>query len=170
MALFSGGLTQYMAGMWEFPRGNVFGATGLILIIRSILDVVCNDIHTSSGILAAYSTPEDFANAFGLYLITWLVAVVKRNNALTVFFSGLAITLLLLTVAQFNAAHITALTKASGVLGILTSLSAWYTSLAQILIPEQQPIFSLPLGIWRPRQNEQTKLYEDILGDETDYC
>ena len=28
MALFGGGLTQFMAGMWEFPRGNVFGATG----------------------------------------------------------------------------------------------------------------------------------------------
>ncbi|KAG5733618.1 hypothetical protein E4T56_gene17924 [Termitomyces sp. T112] len=27
MALFCGGLTQLMASMWEFPRGNVFGAT-----------------------------------------------------------------------------------------------------------------------------------------------
>lgn len=28
MACFSGGLAQFMAGMWEFPRGNTFGATG----------------------------------------------------------------------------------------------------------------------------------------------
>lgn len=28
MAIFAGGLTQFIAGMWEFPRGNVFGATG----------------------------------------------------------------------------------------------------------------------------------------------
>lgn len=28
MALFTGGLLQFMAGMWEFPRGNTFGATG----------------------------------------------------------------------------------------------------------------------------------------------
>jgi len=28
MAIFSGGLLQFMAGMWEFPRGNTFGATG----------------------------------------------------------------------------------------------------------------------------------------------
>jgi succinate-acetate transporter protein len=28
MALFVGGLAQLLAGMWEFPRGNVFGATG----------------------------------------------------------------------------------------------------------------------------------------------
>jgi succinate-acetate transporter protein len=28
MALFCGGLAQFVAGMWEFPRGNMFGATG----------------------------------------------------------------------------------------------------------------------------------------------
>ena len=28
MALFTGGLAQLLAGMWEFPRGNTFGATG----------------------------------------------------------------------------------------------------------------------------------------------
>ena len=28
MALFCGGLAQLLAGMWEFPRGNVFGGTG----------------------------------------------------------------------------------------------------------------------------------------------
>ncbi|KAF5381626.1 hypothetical protein D9615_005639 [Tricholomella constricta] len=27
MAIFCGGLVQLLAGMWEFPRGNVFGAT-----------------------------------------------------------------------------------------------------------------------------------------------
>ena len=28
MALFTGGLAQLLAGMWEFPRGNVLGASG----------------------------------------------------------------------------------------------------------------------------------------------
>ncbi|KAJ3735149.1 GPR1/FUN34/yaaH family-domain-containing protein [Lentinula guzmanii] len=27
MAVFTGGLSQFMAGMWEYPRGNVFNAT-----------------------------------------------------------------------------------------------------------------------------------------------
>lgn len=26
MGLFVGGLAMFMAGMWEFPRGNVFGS------------------------------------------------------------------------------------------------------------------------------------------------
>lgn len=28
MAIFAGGLLQFVAGMWQFPRGDVFGATG----------------------------------------------------------------------------------------------------------------------------------------------
>jgi len=28
MAIFCGGLAQFLAGMWEFPRGNMFAATG----------------------------------------------------------------------------------------------------------------------------------------------
>lgn len=28
MAVFCGGLAQLLAGMWEFPKGNIFGATG----------------------------------------------------------------------------------------------------------------------------------------------
>lgn len=28
MALFGGGLAQFLCGMWEIPNGNVFGATG----------------------------------------------------------------------------------------------------------------------------------------------
>jgi hypothetical protein len=28
MAVFAGGLAQLLAGMWEFPKGNTFGATG----------------------------------------------------------------------------------------------------------------------------------------------
>ena len=33
MACFSGGLAQFMAGMWEFPRGDVFGATSAFHIL-----------------------------------------------------------------------------------------------------------------------------------------
>ncbi|KAF5346401.1 hypothetical protein D9758_012753 [Tetrapyrgos nigripes] len=32
MALFCGGLAQFLAGMWEFPRGNTFGATATVSI------------------------------------------------------------------------------------------------------------------------------------------
>jgi len=66
MALFAGGLTQFLAGMWEVPNGNTFGAVGKdplnfddddyldqvdeillsILVLRSVLDVLCNDFYS----------------------------------------------------------------------------------------------------------------------------
>ena len=41
MAIFSGGLVQFVAGMWEYPRGNVFGATGACLFFLSLLSRGC---------------------------------------------------------------------------------------------------------------------------------
>ena len=40
MAIFAGGLLQFIAGMWEFPRGNIFGATGKFFFRRLILYLV----------------------------------------------------------------------------------------------------------------------------------
>lgn len=36
MSLFGGGLVQLLAGLLEFPRGNVFGATGLHFLAELI--------------------------------------------------------------------------------------------------------------------------------------
>lgn len=40
MGLFVGGLVQFMAGMWEFPRGNVFGATSSFFCVPEYLRIV----------------------------------------------------------------------------------------------------------------------------------
>ena len=36
MALFFGGLAQFLAGMWEFASGNTFGATGELGLLGSV--------------------------------------------------------------------------------------------------------------------------------------
>ena len=46
MAIFAGGLLQFIAGMWEFPRGNVFGATGKSSIMGLFLPVWNSDTMT----------------------------------------------------------------------------------------------------------------------------
>ena len=55
MAIFAGGLLQFIAGMWEFPRGNVFGATGKLsneernfYHTRSLLPATLSSVMTSS--------------------------------------------------------------------------------------------------------------------------
>jgi hypothetical protein len=65
MYIFCGGLAQFVAGMWEFPRGNLFGATGK-----------CPTCHFSPEISApmydsfnrnAFSTCHSFARRLWSY-------------------------------------------------------------------------------------------------------
>jgi len=70
MALACGGLAQFLAGMWEFAKGNTFGATaftsyGAFWFSYSAL------LIPGTGIGAAYKTSEEFDNAIGIYLMTW---------------------------------------------------------------------------------------------------
>ena len=51
MAIFCGGVAQLLAGMWEFPRGNAFGATGEVLSMDNSL----MSLHIAS--LVAISQP-----------------------------------------------------------------------------------------------------------------
>ncbi|KAG6886730.1 hypothetical protein C0995_005392 [Termitomyces sp. Mi166 len=129
MGLFGGGLLQFLAGMWEFPRGNVFGAT------------------------AAYGgvNSSEFTNAFGMYLVVWFMLtvlfippIVRRNTAYTTLLSVLAVTLLLLSIAEFTGSA--RVTKAGGVFGIITGLVAMYIAESDMLAAEKTAFIRLPLG------------------------
>ncbi|KAJ6526579.1 FUN34 transmembrane protein [Mycena vulgaris] len=154
MALGAGGLTQFMAGMWSFPRGDVFSATvfssyGAFWMSYATIYI------PSSGVLAAYSSADEFSSAFGIYLITWfmvtvffLPAVIKKHVALshTAFLSGLAVTLLLLALAQFDAAHSLAIVRTGAIFGIIASLITFYAGMSELLAEEEDALFHLPLG------------------------
>jgi uncharacterized protein len=97
MAVFTGGLLQLLAGMWEFPRGNTFGATGnafplfVYFIAPNLFSFpyfaalssygafwmsYATILIPSSGILSAYVDPQELQNAIGIYLITWFMVTV----------------------------------------------------------------------------------------------
>ena len=42
MAIFCGGLAQLLAGMWEYPRGNTFGAAGELFLMCLHCCIRCN--------------------------------------------------------------------------------------------------------------------------------
>ncbi|KAF8076948.1 Gpr1 family protein [Lyophyllum atratum] len=151
MAIFTGGLVQLLAGMWEFPRGNVFGAT-----VFSSYGAFWMSYGTifipGSGILTAYADDGELANALGLYLIVWFMATVmfilpimRKNLTFTVLLATLAIAFLLLAIAQFTG--IPSVTKAGGVFGIITALSAYYAGVSQLLAAEETAFMRLPLGV-----------------------
>ncbi|KAL0573655.1 hypothetical protein V5O48_008301 [Marasmius crinis-equi] len=152
MAIFAGGLTQFIAGMWEFPRGNVFGATAFASYGSFWLSYATINIP-ASGIRDAFSSEEEFNNALGIYLITWfmittffLIAVIRRHIAFTVLLSLLDLALLMLSIAQFNGNAM--VLKAGGVFGVCTGLVAFYIGVSELLSAEPKPIFKrVPLGV-----------------------
>ncbi|KAJ7091301.1 GPR1/FUN34/yaaH family-domain-containing protein [Mycena crocata] len=152
MAIFGGGLTQFIAGMWELPRGNVFGATAFSSYGAFWMSYATIFIP-SSGIMAAYDDPDEFASAVGIYLSAWLMvtlffllAVLRRNIAYTLLLSSLFVAFACLTGAQFSGSL--AVQKAGGGFGILTAFIAYYIGISELLAAERTAIFRLPLGVW----------------------
>jgi len=150
MAIFTGGLVQLLAGMWEFPRGNVFGATAFSSYGAFWMSYA-TILIPSSGIVAAYGSDlTEFHNALGIYLITWFIfttllglAAIRRNITFSLLLGFLALTFLLLGIAEFNGKA--SITKAGGAFGIITALIAYYAAVSELLIKEES-YFMLPLG------------------------
>ncbi|KAK1232620.1 hypothetical protein PQX77_004240 [Marasmius sp. AFHP31] len=108
MAIFAGGLTQFIAGMWEFPRGNVFGATSFASYGAFWLSYATINIP-ASGIIASFSSEEEFHNAQGIYLATWtiisvffLLAVIRRHVAFSVVYLCAILAFALLSATEFT--------------------------------------------------------------------
>lgn len=132
LALFYGGLIQLLAGMWEFRKGNTFGATAFgsygafWLSYAAYVKFVAGDL------------PADTAHqATGLFLLIWAiftvymtVAAMRTNGALLAVFVALAATFVVLTIAEF--AESTGTTKVGGWIGLLTAVLAWYASFAVV--------------------------------------
>ncbi|KAI6038547.1 Gpr1 family protein [Pisolithus marmoratus] len=149
MAVFCGGLAQLLAGMWEFPRGNVFGATaftsyGAFWMSYAVI------LIPGFGVEAAYSTVEELEQAIGIYLITWfvltvmlLIGALRRNVGFIALLFFLAITFLVLAIGAWTGKA--AVNKAGGGFGILTAWIAYYCGLSELLV-KGESWFGLPLG------------------------
>jgi hypothetical protein len=151
MAIFTGGLVQLLAGMWEFPRGNVFGATAFSSYGAFWMSYA-TILIPSSGIIDSYSAgpPEELSNALGIYLITWfmftffmLIGALRKNISFIALFAFLAATFALLAAGEFTLKP--NLVKAGGALGIITALIAYYCAVSELLVREES-LFTLPLG------------------------
>jgi hypothetical protein len=141
-----GGLTQLLAGMWEFRNRNVFGATafstyggfwiGLGLYVELVAGKAKNEaqIHDDLGwILLAFAI-------FNTYMLLWSTQV---NAAVFMVFLTLEITEIVLFIGFFNNNADTI--KTGGVIGVVTAACAWYTSAAGV-INNMAPKPILPVG------------------------
>jgi succinate-acetate transporter protein len=131
LALFYGGLAQLIAGMWEFRKGNTFGALAFSSFGAFWLSFFYYVSFIAKGI------GDQVGTATGLYLLAWTIftaymtiASMRTSGAVLAVFAVLTLTFLFLTLGAF--AGSTAFTVVGGYLGIITALLAWYASFAGV--------------------------------------
>jgi succinate-acetate transporter protein len=134
LALFYGGAAQLLAGMWEYKRGNTFGATAFASFGAFWLSFwALNKLSTGPA--------SDIHQAIGLYLLAWCIftaymtlAALKTNLAVLAVFVLLTLTFLFLAIGAFmNDPAPDGMTKVGGWFGIATAVVAWYASSAAVV-------------------------------------
>ncbi len=134
LALAYGGIGQFIAGIWEFAKGNTFGATAFVSYGAFWVSFWWLTGHSGLDKVPA----GDVGKGVGLYLLVWgiftlymTVGASKVSFALLAVFVLLTITFFLLAWGEFAGSD--GIHKAGGYLGLATALSAWYASMAGVL-------------------------------------
>lgn len=150
VSLFTGGIVQFAAGMWEFKVGNTFGGTGFSAFggFWASFAVLYID---GFGIASAYGKDsEQYNNALAVFCLCWLIftfiftlACLRTNMVVLTSFVCLTGVFVLLTIYHFTQNDI--FRNISGGLGIVTSCFVWYAFAATLLTPDLSPI---QLPVW----------------------
>lgn len=138
-AVAYGGLGQFMAGMWEFRRGNVFWATAFSTYGAFWIGLALHSILTTRGlILTRGATALQVTNdlgwillafaIFNTYMLLWSTQV---NEAVLAVFLTLEATEIILCIGFF--ADNTTTIKVGGYVGVVTAACAWYASAAGVI-------------------------------------
>jgi hypothetical protein len=162
LALFYGGLTQLLAGMWEFRNNNTFGSTAFSTYGGFWLGLGAFVILAEATKLGGTLTGKnDVANGlawfliafaiFNFYMLLWSTRV---NLAVFGVFLTLQITEILLAIGFFVAAHRgvaptgaeVGWIRAGGWAGVVTAAVAWYTSAALVLVAMNNGRAIVPVG------------------------
>jgi succinate-acetate transporter protein len=137
LAFFYGGLAQLLAGMWEFTKGNTFGALAFSSFGAFWLSFWYLVTKGVPAMVAAKATPDDINHAVGTYLLVWtiftfymLVASLRVSGAVAAVFLFLALTFLFLCIGAYAASS--GWTKTGGWFGLITAVLAWYASFAGV--------------------------------------
>jgi uncharacterized protein len=135
LAFFYGGLAQLLAGMWEFVKGNTFGALAFTSFGAFWLSFWYLVSHAATDLGKA--SAGDVNKAVGTYLLVWTIftaymtlASMRTSGAVMAVFVLLTLTFLFLCIGAYSDSG--GLTKVGGWLGLLTALAAWYASFAGV--------------------------------------
>ncbi|MCW3063259.1 MAG: hypothetical protein JWN32_431 [Solirubrobacterales bacterium] len=133
LALAYGGLSQLLAGMWEFRTGNTFGAVAFSSYGAFWISFFVLVQFELGGI----KDPVAAGHGVGLYLWAWgifttymFVASLRTTASIALVFALLAATFILLGIG--NSGTNTNVVKAGGYVGLATAVAAWYASFATV--------------------------------------
>lgn len=132
MGFALGGAAQIIAGIMEFKKNNVFGATAFTaygffwwsLIIIWLFP--STPVGKSDGASMGY-----YLGLWGIFTLFMFIGTLKHNRAIQVVFGTLTVLFFLLSIANFTGSH--SVHTIAGYVGIICGLSAIYNSMAQIL-------------------------------------
>lgn len=135
LAIFYGGIVQLLAGMWEFRKGNTFGALAFSSFGAFWLSYWYL-VHTIAPSLQG----NDAHKAIGVFLLAWTIftaymtiASLRTTGAVAAVFVALTVTFVFLTIGAFaTGTTATDMTKVGGWAGLVTALFAWYASFAGV--------------------------------------
>lgn len=144
LALFYGGLTQLLAGMWEFRNRNVFGATafssyggfwmglGAFIVLAEVSKSFASSLTGANLPNAVAWFLISFA-IFNTYMLLWST---QMNVAVFLVFATLEATEIILAIGFFQEAHGNTnsyMLHLGGWVGIATAACAWYASAAGVI-------------------------------------
>jgi uncharacterized protein len=155
LAMFYGGLTQLLAGMWEFRNRNVFGATAFSTYGGFWMSLGLFVILAETTRLGAGLKGPDVLNSLAWFLLafaifnTYMLAWSSRVSvAVFAVFLTLEATEILLAIGFFHEAHggSAYITHVGGWVGIITAATAWYASAAGVINGMSPDRKVLPVG------------------------
>lgn len=156
LALAYGGIAQFAAGMWEFVKGNTFGAVAFASYGAFWVSFWWLINH-----VPADTKGRDLTHGIAVYLLAWaiftaymFIASLRTTGAVAAVFLFLTLTFLFLAIGDFvvktGATTVDGATKVGGWLGLITAVLAWYASFAAVtnftFKRTVVPVFPLELG------------------------
>ena len=146
IALFYGGISQLLAGMWEFVKGNTFGAVAFTSYGAFWLAFWWLLTNPAAEKAAGAAGVGSFLLAWTIFTLYMTIASVKTSRVVMLVFVALSITFIALTIGAFSGNA--GITHFGGIVGLITAALAWYGSAASVTNSTWKRIV-LPVGVSR---------------------
>ncbi|MDH2412595.1 acetate uptake transporter [Nocardioides sp. CER19] len=130
LALAYGGLGQFAAGMWEFAKGNTFGALAFSSYGAFWISFWWLVEHDAAKLADADKAVGWYLFAWGIFTLYMTVAATRVSGAVLAVFVLLTLTFFVLAWGKWATSD--SITHIGGYIGLLTAIAAWYTSFAGV--------------------------------------